>query len=297
MRILLTGSHGLVGAALRARLAAQGHEVRALIRGTSRGAGELRWDPDTGSIEAGALEGFDWVIHLAGENLASRRWTAAQKARIRDSRVLGTRLLSQTLSALARPPRVLISASATGYYGDRGAETLTESSRAGTGFLSEVCQEWEEATSPAAACGIRVVRARFGVILSAAGGALTKMLPLFRWGLGGKLGDGRQFWSWVHLDDVAAAVLHSLETESLAGPVNVVSPQPVTNAEFTRALGAALKRPAVLPAPAFALRIGLGEMADAALLSSARVIPEKLENSGFVFRYPELRAALRPLVG
>jgi uncharacterized protein len=297
MKILLTGSHGLVGSALRPLLRAQGHDVLALIRDRPvEPRREARWDPATGFIDAQALEGLDAVVHLAGENLAGGRWTASRKAAIRDSRVLGTRLLSQTLAAAAQPPRVLISASAIGYYGDRGEEVLTEATLPGTGFLSQVCQEWEEATGPAAARGIGVVLLRFGVILSRTGGALTKMLPLFRLGLGGRLGHGRQFWSWIHIDDVAATILHAVQEQTLSGPVNVVSPQPVTNAEFTRTLAAVLGRPAVLPAPAFALKLALGEMADAALLSSARVLPEKLQRSGFRYRFPDLRGALEQLL-
>ena len=241
---------------------------------------------------------FDAVVHLAGENIASGRWNAARKAAIRDSRVNGTRFLCDALAGLARPPKTLVCASAVGYYGDRGEERLTEESPPGTGFLAEVCREWEAASAPAARKGIRVVALRIGMVLSPKGGALARMLPLFRAGLGGVIGGGRQYVSWVALDDLPGIILHALQRDDLRGPVNAVAPRPVTNREFTEALGKVLSRPTPLPVPAFALRLAVGgEMADALLLSSARGIPRRLEETGYRFRFAELSAALRHLLG
>ncbi|HEX7523654.1 MAG TPA: TIGR01777 family oxidoreductase, partial [Candidatus Deferrimicrobium sp.] len=258
----------------------------------------LRWDPVKREVDAAGLEGFDAVIHLAGENVGAGRWTAARKAAIRDSRVNGTRLLCETLAGLARPPKTLVCASAIGYYGDRGEEPLTEESPPGTGFLAEVCREWEAASAPAAQKGIRVVTLRIGMVLSPKGGALARMLPLFRVGLGGVIGGGRQYVSWVALDDLPHIIHHVLQRGDLSGPVNAVAPRPVTNREFTEALGKALSRPTPLPVPAFALRLAVGgEMADALLLASGRGIPRRLEETGYRFRFPELPAALRHLLG
>jgi uncharacterized protein (TIGR01777 family) len=237
------------------------------------------------------------VVHLAGANIAAGRWTPARKAEIRDSRVEGTRSLCQALARLAHPPQVLASASAVGFYGDRGTETLTEESVAGTGFLPGVCQAWEAAAEPATRVGIRVVHLRFGMILSPAGGALRKMLLPFRLGGGGRVGSGAQFVSWIAIDDVLGAIEHVLREESLHGPVNVVAPESVTNAEFTRSLGRVLRRPTLIPLPAFAARLAFGEMADALLLASARVMPARLRASGYRFRFPELEGALRHLLG
>jgi uncharacterized protein (TIGR01777 family) len=239
------------------------------------------------------LEGIDAAIHLAGENIAARRWVAAQKKRIRDSRVQGTRLISVGLAEMKRPPRVLVSASAIGWYGDRGAELLDETSDAGEGFLAGVTRDWEAATRPASDAGIRVVLLRFGLILSRQGGALTKMLTPFKLGGGGRIGDGQQYWSWVSIDDAVGAVRHALITESLSGPVNVVAPEAVTNQEFTRTLGRVLRRPTLMPIPAFAARLALGEMADELLLASARVQPVRLMESGYEFQHGSLEAALR----
>jgi hypothetical protein len=240
---------------------------------------------------------MDAVVHLAGENIAGGRWTAAQKARIRDSRVTGTRLLSESLPKLSRPPRVLVSASATGYYGNRGSEVLREESPPGTGFLSDVCREWEAATDPASRGGIRVVHIRTGLVLSSRGGALEKMLMPFKLGVGGKIGSGNQYWSWISIDDLCAAILHTIQAAGLHGPVNAVSPTPVTNLEFTKTLGQVLSRPTVFPMPALAARIAFGEMADELLLASARVEPAKLLASHFTFRHRELESALRYLMG
>ena len=262
-----------------------------------RGRRRCRWDPAKGEVDAAGLEGLDAVVHLAGENIASGRWNAVRKAAIRDSRVNGTRLLCDALAGLARPPKTLVCASAIGYYGDRGEELLTEESSPGTGFLPEVCREWEAASEPAARKGIRVVTLRIGVVLSPKGGALSRMLPLFRAGLGGVIGNGRQYVSWIALDDLVGIVLHALQSGELRGPVNAVAPVPVTNRELTEALGKVLSRPTLLPVPAFALRLAVGEMADALLLASARVVPRRLEETGYRFRFPELGGALRHLLG
>ena len=300
MRLLVTGASGLVGSALIQRLSASGddpapHQIVRLVRGDPRPDGsEIRWAPETGQLDPRVIEGFDAVVHLAGENIAQGRWTAAKKARIRDSRVHGTGLLCRALAGAASRPKVLVSASAVGYYGDRGDEELDETSPAGAGFLAEVCRDWEAATGPAAAAGIRVVCVRLGVILARHGGALARMVPLFRYGLGGRLGNGRQSMSWISLGDAVEAICHVLGDGSLSGPVNLVSPNPATNREFTKALGRVLRRPTPFPAPAFLLRLVLGEMADAMLLASARVFPRRLLASGFKFQTPELKDALRP---
>jgi uncharacterized protein (TIGR01777 family) len=293
MNILVTGASGLIGTALVSSLTSSGHEVTRLVRGQPK-AGEkaAHWDPIAGSIDASALEGLDAVVHLAGENIAER-WTAAKKAQIRDSRVKGTQLLCETLTRLSSPPKVLVSASAIGYYGDRGEETLTDDSPPGRGFLSEVCRAWEAATEPARQHGLRVVQLRQGVVVSAEGGALAKMLPPFRLGLGGMLGSGQQYMSWIALDDVVGVIQHALVTEALQGPTNAVAPRAVTNQEFTKTLGKVLGRPTAIPLPAFAARLMFGEMADELLLASARVQPTKLLASGYQFRYPELEAALQ----
>jgi uncharacterized protein (TIGR01777 family) len=296
-QILITGSSGLVGSALVKSLREAGDNVRRLVRSQdSLQEDAVFWRPATGEVDAASLEGLDAVIHLAGENLAAGRWNAARKDRIRRSRVEGTRLLSESLAGREKPPQVLICASAVGFYGDRGDEILEEGSAVGEGFLADVCAEWEAAADPARNRGIRVVHQRLGVVLSDLGGALAKMLGLFRLGLGGKLGSGEQYLSWITLDDVVGAFSHCLHHEELLGPVNTVSPTPVTNATFTAALARVLGRPAVLPAPAFALRMALGEMADEALLASARVRPAKLLESGYNFRHREIEPALRAVL-
>ena len=298
MKILVSGSAGLVGSALVPSLAGDGFEVVRLVRArTAAAPGTIAWDPEGGWIDPGALEGFDGVVHLAGDNIASGRWSRAKKERIRRSRVEGTRLLSEALSRLSRPPRVLVCASAIGYYGSRGDEVLREESPPGNDFLAGVCREWEGAAEPAARRGIRAVHLRFGVILSATGGALARMLPPFRLGAGGIAGSGRQVLSWITLDDAVGAIRHALSTEALRGAVNAVAPGPVTNREFTRILGSVLRRPTLLPVPAFALRLAFGEMADALLLSSARVEPARLLAAGYRFRHPDLETALRHLLG
>jgi len=299
MRVVITGSTGLVGSEVVSVLSAAGHEVVRLVR-RAPVPGEkavLRWDPAKREIDAAGLEGFDAVLHLAGENVGSGRWTAARKTAIRDSRVNGTRFLCDTLAGLARPPKTLVCASAIGIYGDRGEDVLTEESPAAAGFLPGVCREWEAASEPAARKGIRVVVLRIGMVLSPKGGALSRMLPLFRAGLGGEIGGGRQYVSWIALDDLPPIILHALQCGDLSGPVNAVAPRPVTNRELTEALGKVLSRPTPLPVPAFALRLALGEMADPLLLASARVVPRRLEETGYRFRFPEIRAALRHLLG
>jgi len=298
MRLAITGSTGLVGSEAVTVLSAAGHEVVRMVRRVpAPGEKAVRWDPVAREIDAAGLEGMDAVVHLAGENVGSGRWTAARKAAIRDSRVNGTHLLCDALAGLARPPKTLVCASATGYYGDRGEEALTEESLPGTGYLAEVCREWEAASDPAARKGIRVVALRIGMVLSPKGGALPRMLPLFRAGLGGVIGSGRQYVSWVALDDLPHIILHALQRGDLSGPVNAVAPRPVTNREFTEALGKVLSRPTPLPVPAFALRLAVGrEMADALLLSSARAVPRRLEGTGYRFRFPELGPALRHML-
>ncbi|MBI5384229.1 MAG: TIGR01777 family protein [Verrucomicrobia bacterium] len=296
MDILVTGASGLIGSALVPRLTAEGHHVIELRRdrGTTP-ASQATWNPDAGQIDLSRCGPVDAVVHLAGENVA-QRWTPKAKARIRDSRVNGTHLLCEALTKLAQPPKTLVGASATGFYGHRGEEALDEQSAPGSGFLAEVCREWEAALASAAEQGVRVVHLRLGLVLAAQGGALAKMLTPFRLGLGGSLGSGRQYWSWITLEDLLAVVLFAMRTETLSGPVNAVAPGTVTNREFTKTLGRVLRRPAILPVPGFALRLLFGEMADGALLASARVKPAKLEASGFVFRFPELEPALRSLL-
>ena len=272
--------------------------VIRLVRGRAKGPDEVQWNPGTAEAAGGpaALEGLRAAIHLSGANLSAHRWTAAYKKEIVDSRVVSTRALVGLLKRLKAPPETLLCASAIGIYGDRGDEVLTEGSTPGTGFLAETCRAWEAEAEQAAEAGMRVVELRTGVVLARKGGALDKMLPLFRAGLGGRLGSGEQWMSWIVLSDWVRAARHILETDAIRGPVNMVSPMPVTNAGFTRALGAAVHRPAVIPAPAFALRVALGEMADAALLASERVIPQRLAETGFHFDFPEIGAALKSLI-
>lgn len=295
-RVLVTGSSGLVGSALVPQLQLAGHDVFRLVRRPVQSPNEIFWNPDTGEIDRAALEGFEAVVHLAGYGIAERRWNDEVKALIRNSRVKSTQLLSSTLASLSVKPRVLVSASAVGYYGSRGQEELTEESPPGNDFLAQVCQEWEAATQPAAQAGIRVVCCRLGVVLSDRGGALAKMRLPFLLCLGGRIGRGDQYWSWIHIGDVVRALLFVLEHDTLNGPVNFTSSQPVTNAEFTRTLGRVLSRPTIFPMPAFAARLVFGEMADALFLSSARVLPKKLLEQGFTFQYPDLESALRHLL-
>ena len=297
----VTGASGLVGSALVTGLTSAGHRVVRVVRGAGAAsvAGQrlARWDPESGALEPSALAGADAVVHLAGESVAGGRWTEAKKRRIRSSRVDVTRRLAEALPRLERPPRLLVSASAVGYYGDRGSEILREDSAPGPGFLAEVCREWEAATDPAARAGIRVVRLRIGMVLSRRGGALGAMLTPFRLGAGGPVGSGVQWVSWIAIDDLVGAILHALATESLAGPVNAVATEPVTNRELARTLGRVLRRPALLPLPAVAARLLFGQMADELLLASARVEPARLRATGFTFRHARLEDALRHELG
>ena len=295
LHVAITGASGLVGSALIANLSATGNSVTRLVR-REPSRNDIMWDPAAPSLDAARLEGTNVVVHLAGENIAAARWTENVKRRIHDSRVLGTQLLSTALSRLDAPPKALIMASAIGFYGDRGDEMLDERSGAGQGFLAEVARQWEAAAQPALDAGIRVVHLRYGVILSPQGGALGKMLLPFKLGGGGRIGSGRQWWSWISLDDAVGAIRHAMETESLSGPVNAVAPLPVTNAEFTKTLGRVLHRPTILPMPAFAARLAMGEMADALLLASTRVTPRRLLETGYEFEHPTLDAALRHLL-
>jgi len=296
-RIAMTGATGLIGSALTAFLRSGRHEVTRLCRRPTDGPDAVVWNRDSQTWPASAFDGMDAVVHLAGENIAGGRWTAARKQRIRESRVDGTRRLCETLAALPTPPATLVCASAIGFYGSRGATAVDESSDPGEGFLSEVCQAWEEATAPATERGIRVVHLRLGIVLTPAGGALKQMLIPFKLGVGGVLGSGDQFMSWIALDDVLGSVLHVLATDSMVGPVNAVAPAPETNRVFTRTLGRVLRRPTLIPAPGPAVRLLLGEMADALLLTGARVEPIQLTTSGFRFAYPALEQALRHVLG
>ncbi len=293
-KILVSGVSGPIGAALLPSLNSQGYKVTRLVRGVASGEDRIPWNPGQ-PLDPKSVCGFDAVIHLAGEAVVGR-WTESKKARIRDSRVLGTRHLAEALAKATQSPSVLISASAVGYYGDRGEEVLREDSLPGSGFLAEVCREWEAAAKPAAAAGIRTVQIRIGLVLSQVGGALQKMLPPFRMGLGGNMGNGRQWWSWIDVQDIAGAIHYIMKTESLQGPVNFVAPRPVTNAEFTKTLAAVLSRPAIFPMPAFAARLAFGQMADELLLASQRVEPAKLLASGYKFKHPELTPALQDIL-
>jgi uncharacterized protein (TIGR01777 family) len=275
-----------------------GHDVCPAVRDRERAqGGAAYWNPAAGEIDAEAFEGLDAVVHLAGENIGEGRWTAEKKRRIRDSRVEGTRLLCDAIGRLSNPPKTLVCASAIGYYGDRGETELDEAAAPGVGFLPDTCAEWEEVSRAVAVRGVRVVNVRFGVILTPRGGALKKMLTPFKMGGGGILGDGRQYMSWVSIDDAVGAIYHALMTDALSGPVNVTSPNPVTNYEFTKTLGRVLRRPTIVPMPRFAVRLAFGEMGDALLLASARVLPERLIETGYEFRHAELEVALRHVLG
>jgi uncharacterized protein (TIGR01777 family) len=293
MKILIGGSHGLVGTALIKSLEAQGHELFRLVRHAPGSKAEVEWSPDRYSIALARIEGFDAVVNLAGESIAEGRWTDEKKRKIRESRVKGTKLLGDALANLTQPPQTFICASAIGYYGNRGDEILTEASAPGEGFLADVCVEWEKATALATEKGIRVVNARFGVILDTDGGALKKMLPPFRMGVGGKIGNGKQWMSWIALDDVIGGINFALVHDSLRGPINFAAPNPVTNAEFTKTLGKVLSRPTLLPIPAFGVRLAFGEMGEALLLAGQRVAPKALLSAAYQFQYPQLELALR----
>jgi hypothetical protein len=294
-RILVSGVSGPIGAALLPSLASGGVEIARLMRVDSHVSPAaamvtIPWDPAR-PIAPEAVSGFDAVIHLAGESIIGR-WTAAKKTKIRDSRVVGTRNLAEALAQARNKPQVFVCSSAIGYYGDRGDEVLNEKSSPGTGFLAELCRQWEAATEPAAQAGIRTVQIRTGVVLSRRGGALGKMLPAFRMGVGGRLGSGRQWMSWIDVEDMVSAIHHILKTDQLRGPVNMVAPKPVTNTEFTETLASVLSRPAIFPVPAFAVKLAFGEMGETVLLASQRVEPLQLAASGCSFRFSELRASL-----
>lgn len=296
MKILVSGASGLIGSALVPALRDDGHAVLRLVRGASSGPDAARWNPEDGSLDLDALRDIDAVVHLAGESIASGRWTPARKARILESRVRGTALLARSLSALDRKPAMFLSASGVGFYGSRGAELLDETAPPGRGFLADVCGQWEDATAPAVEARIPVVTLRTGVVLSGAGGALQKMLTPFRLGLGGPIGRGTQYMSWIAIEDVVGAVQHLLRAGSVSGPVNLVAPNPVTNRDFTRTLGRVVRRPTVFAMPAFVCRAVFGEMADEMLLASTRVRPARLTASGYQFSYPELEPALRHVI-
>jgi uncharacterized protein (TIGR01777 family) len=294
-RVLVSGASGPIGKALLTSFEPQNKQIVRLVRGRVANAAQVSWDPLAPLLPA-TVSGFDAVIHLAGESIVGR-WTAEKKKAIRESRVLGTRHLAAALAKVEVKPRVLVCASAVGFYGNRGDEILGEKSPSGQGFLSEVCREWEDASRIAAEAGIRTVNIRIGLVLSGQGGALGNMLKPFKLGLGGRIGSGRQWWSWIHVGDIVGGIQHAIHTESLSGAVNLVAPNPVRNAEFTKVLASVLGRPAFFPVPEFALRLAFGKMAaEELLLSSARVEPGKLLASGYTFRFRELRAALENLV-
>ncbi len=298
MKVLISGASGLVGKALTRSLQGDGHTVARLVRpgGGASSPGDILWDPMAATVDAPAMEGADAVVHLSGANIAGGRWTPERKAVLRSSRIATTRVLVDTLSGLKRKPRVFLCASATGYYGSRGDEVLTESSEGGTDFLALLARDWEAEARRAELAGIRTVRLRFGVILSSDGGALPRMLAPFKYGVGGRLGSGNQWMSWIALEDVTEIMFSAIASSQFSGPLNLVSPSPVRNSEFTRIAAATLHRPAIFSAPAFALRIALGEMADPLLLASQRAIPERLTAIGHKFQFANLDAALQSIL-
>ncbi|HBB96833.1 MAG TPA: TIGR01777 family protein [Blastocatellia bacterium] len=296
MKIAIAGGSGLVGSALIPILQSHGNQITRLVRSSPK-PGEIEWHPNQDKVSALSLEGFETIINLAGENIAGGRWTDDQKRKIRDSRMNGTHLLSEAIAQMKSKPRVFICASATGIYGDRDDETLDEQSESGGGFLAGVCREWEQATEPASKAGVRVVNLRMGPILARDGGMLSKLLTPFKMGMGGKVGSGKQYISWVALEDAVNAIKLAIDDESIRGPINIVSPNPVTNEEFTKTLGHVLNRPTALAMPAFAARLAFGEMADEMLLASQKVMPKRLIQAGFQFQYPTLESAMRKYVG
>lgn len=291
-RIAVTGASGLIGTALVRSLRADGHHVSRLVRRPARTADEIEWDPARLYVDAAGLVGVDAVVHLAGAGVGERRWSEAYKKEIRDSRVLGTRAIAEALASLADPPKVLVCGTALGYYGDTGSRAVDESAPAGEGFLPSVCVEWEAAAVPAEEAGIRVAYARTGLVVAAEGGAWGRLFPVFRAGVGGRMGDGRQYWSFISLHDEVAALRHLIDTDSVAGPVNLTAPEPVTNREVTAAMGRVLRRPTLLTVPAPALRLALGEFA-VDVLGSQRVLPGRLLESGFDFAFPTIDESIR----
>ena len=296
MRFLLSGASGLIGRGLSDALTREGHQIVRLVRRETSETDAIYWRPSDRTLDPEKVEGFDIVVHLAGESIASGRWTEAKKHAIRDSRIVGTKLLAETLASLTSPPRLFLCASATGYYGSRGDTILTDDGSLGTGFLAEVVAAWEEASRPATAAGIRTVNLRIGVVLAASGGALEKMLPAFKLGVGGKLGSGKQYMSWITLDDLIAALQFVMRQDSLAGPINATAPNPVTNSQFTEALGRVLHRPAFCAVPSFALKLLFGEMAQDTVLASARVVPQRLTEAGFQFTHGDIESALQAVL-
>jgi hypothetical protein len=299
MRILISGSSGLIGTAVADALVRHGHTVQRLVRSATKSRPDssgVRWDPASGELDAAAAEGADAVVNLAGASIGEGRWTAARKQLLRSSRIESTRNLVGTLAKLQKPPRVFVSASAAGYFGDRGDEELTEKSIAGDDFLATLCKDWENEAASAANFGARTVCTRFGIVLARDGGALPRMVLPFKFGAGGRLGPGKQWMSWLTLAEVANIVRFVLENDSLSGAVNAVAPQPVRNAEFTRTLASVLHRPTIFPAPAFALKLALGEMAQGLLLSGQRVLPARLLAAGYPFQTTDLRVALREVL-
>lgn len=300
MRVLVSGSSGLIGSALVTRLGAEGHDVVRLVRGAAAGPDEVRWDPMARSIDLAALQAggaIDGVVHLAGEGIGEKRWSDEQKRKILDSRVQGTTLLAETIAALDPKPAVFVSGSAVGFYGLRGDEVLTEESSSGDGFLADVTRQWEASTAAAEAAGIRTVHLRTGIVLSPKGGALGRLLPLIRLGVGGKLGSGEQWWSWISLEDEVRLIVHCLEHDDLAGPVNATAPQPATNAEVVRALGRAAGRPTVLPVPRFALSLVMGgELTEEVVMAGQRALPKVAEAAGFTFTHPDIDAVARAIL-
>ena len=301
MRILVSGSTGLIGSALVPRLRSEGHDVVRLVRSAPTRPDEVRWDPAGGSVDLAGLSAagaIDGIVHLAGEGIGEKRWSPAQKQRILDSRVQGTRLLAETAAALDPMPAVFVSGSAVGYYGLRGDEVLTEDSSAGSGFLADVVQQWEAAALPAQEAGIRTVLLRTGIVLAPKGGAFGRMLPLLKLGVGGKLGGGDQWWSWISLEDEVRLILHVLTTEAVVGPINATAPHPATNAEIVKTAGRVLRRPTVLAVPTFALSIAMGrELTEEVILAGQRAVPSVAEATGFTFSHPEPEGALRAILG
>ena len=296
MKIAIAGGSGLVGSALIPILQSDGNQITRLVRSSPK-PGEIEWHPNQDEVNPQRLEGFETIINLAGENIAGGRWTDEQKRKIRVSRINGTHLLSESIAKMTSKPGAFICASATGIYGDRDDETLDEQSESGGGFLAGVCREWEQATEPASKAGVRVVNLRLGPILARDGGMLSKLLTPFKMGMGGKVGSGKQYISWVALDDAVNAIKLAIDDKSIQGPINIVSPNPVTNEEFTKTLGHVLNRPTALAMPAFAARLAFGEMADEMLLASQKVMPKRLSQAGFQFQFPTLESAMRKYVG